>query len=151
MKKKNIDTYYYDKIELKKTSNKNTNIVGNTIYQTENIVGNIYYANTINKAGLISFINNITLIKNEDTIIPEISFNTSIGTIITDNGKLVFNLAYGINQSASSEITSSPNENKLLITKPTFAGGIYSNYENITISIYVVNPEETRLLTIEYY
>ena len=147
---KKIETYYYSKVELKKTSNRTINNVNNVTYVTENIVGNIYEPNSTNKAGYISYINNITIVNDGINILPEISFNTSTGTIITQNGKLVYNLTYTINQKPSVEITSSPNENKVISTTPTYVSGAYANYNNVIITIYIVEPENIRLLTIEY-
>ena len=147
---KKIETYYYSKVELKKTSNRTINNVNNVTYVTENIVGNIYEPNSTNKAGYISYINNITIVNDGINILPEISFNTSTGTIITQNGKLVYNLTYTINEKPSVEITSSPNENKVISTTPTYVSGAYANYNNVIITIYIVEPENIRLLTIEY-
>lgn len=148
---KKMETYYYSKIELKKTSNKTVNRVNNVIYETENIVGNIYEPNSSNKTGYISYINNITIVNDGINILPEISFNTSIGTIITQHGKLVYNLTYTITENPSLEITTSPNENQVIRTTPTYVSGVYANYNNVVITIYVVEPENIRLLTIEYY
>ena len=147
---KKIETYYYSKVELKKTSNRTINNVNNVTYITEKIVGNIYEPNSTNKAGYISYINNITIVNDGINILPEISFNTSTGTIITQNGKLVYNLTYNINEKPSVEITSSPNENKVISTTPTYVSGAYANYNNVIITIYIVEPENIRLLTIEY-
>ena len=80
-------------------------------YIKENSIGNLYLANTTNKIGTISYINNIV---NK----PDVIFNSSIGTIITPNGNLIYNFNYVIKDTLLS--SSAPEENELLVTKPTF-------------------------------
>ena len=99
-----IEVYTYDKADLEKSKFVTVNSKDDIKYITENTIGNLYLANTTNKVGFISFVNNITTK-------PDISFTTSIGTIITPVGKLVFNFNY-ILRPESDLIISAPFDNE---------------------------------------
>jgi hypothetical protein len=107
-------------------------------YKTENSVCNVYLPNSLIKAGEISFINNLVF-KNVG------SLNTAIITLITQNGSITFNLNYVLKYKDSK-----PEVNKVFVTKPTFVSGDYLNYDNIKVSIFIVDLLGDRIITIEY-
>jgi len=110
----------------------------NVTYITENSLANLYLPNTSIVAGTISYINNLF-------ISPIESFNSSIGTIITKDGSLVFNFNYVL-----KFIDSKPDENLILTAKPTFTSGKYLNYKEIKITVQILKLTGDRILSIEY-
>jgi len=139
---KTLEIYTFDKKELDDSEFNTTNIKNNIFYITKNNIANLYLANSKQIIGYISFINNI--VKS-----PNITFNTSIGTIITPNGKLVFNLSYIIGQDGTV-IPSAPNDNSLLITDPTYKSDMYTGFNNLKISIQIIGNTGNRILSLEY-
>jgi hypothetical protein len=137
-----LEVYTYNKEELEKSKFATVNSKDDIKYITENTIGNLYLANTTNNVGFISYVNNITAK-------PEIIFNTSIGTVITPNGKLVFNFNYVL-KAESDLIISAPNDNELLIADPTYKGGKYAGFNNLKISVQVIKRLGNRVVTIEY-
>ena len=139
---KNLEIYTYNKKELDDSKLITIDIVNDIKYIKENTIANLYLANTQQKVGHISYINNI-ISK------PDITFNTSIGSIITPNGKLVFNFSYIIS-SEQTIINSAPDENKLLIADPTFKSDSYLGFNNLKISVQIIKKFGERILSIEY-
>lgn len=137
MKKNEI--YTYNKKELFDNSvvtiqeNKN-----NIKYITEKTSGNIYLPNSIIETGIISYVNNLTIRDKK-------SFNTSIGTIITNNGSLVFNFNYILKFEDSR-----PVNNSVLTARPTFIGGKYTEFDNLTITVQILENSGDRIIAIEY-
>lgn len=136
---KKTEIYTYNKNELFDnavfTTQENEN---NIKYITEKTVGNIYLPNSTIEAGVISYVNNLT-ISNKN------SFNTSIGTIITNNGSLVFNFNYILKFEDSR-----PVENLVLTAEPTFIGGKYTEFNNLTITVQILENSGDRIIAIEY-
>lgn len=139
----NIEIYTYTRDELVngiqtiKYPNGNTN----KVCFISNVESYLYNTcdNKNNKVGVISFTNNVT--ENED-----ISFTTSIGTIITPFGSLVVNFSYN-NRNGSQFLPIG----KTVKAKPTFTSGLYENYDNITVTVFSVeDSKSTRILTISY-
>jgi hypothetical protein len=143
MQYNNIETYTYTVTELIKNSqimdfkprleNKKSFI------QNTNAT---LYENINNIAGKIIYINNFTQIDGSN-------FNTSIGTIITDSGKLVFNLSYEIFTDSFPFLDTG----KILETKATYKSGKYDNKlgNDVLITIQSLNDlYQTRILTIQY-
>lgn len=133
------EVYLYSRSELEE--NKvivSENKINDTIYITEKAICNIYLANDNKPIGIINYENNVVLSKIT-------AFNTSVGTIITDKGSLVFNLNYTIRYNDSK-----PDENLLLVTSPTFTSGDYLLYKNIKISIQILKLTGERIVSIEY-
>ena len=135
----NHDTYIYYVAELLKsrqlvtltpTNTEDTNIV---IYgsEEENL-----YTNGI-KNGLIKFNGFSRFILN-----PNITITTTIGTIITNDGILMFNYATERN---SSGLTSTGIQIKTLAT---YKSGKYANFLNVEIQI--VFEDTYRIVTISY-
>ena len=112
--------------------------VGSIIYLTENVIGNIYLPNSSIIVGSLSYINNLVLSKDN-------SFNTSIGTIITNDGSLVYNLNYVIKFGDSK-----PDIDSVFVTRPTFTSGKYLTYKNLTITIQILQLTGERIIAIEY-
>lgn len=136
---KKTEIYIYNKVELFDNAVITTQTNNSGIkYITEKTLGNIYLPNTNIEVGIISYINNLTISDKN-------SFNTSIGTIITDNGSLVFNFNYTIKYEDSR-----PVDNKVLIASPTFADGKYSEFSNITITVQILENSGDRIIAIEY-
>lgn len=136
---KNTEIYTYTRAELEKNlAIMDEKTVDEITYKTENVLGNIYLPNSTVNVGKINYINNL-VINNE------ISFNTSIGTIITKNGSIVFNFNYVINF-----FNSRPNPKSVLSAKPTYTSGLYSNYNNLTINIQILELTGERIIAIEY-
>ena len=139
---KSIEIYIYDKKELEDSKFTTIDVKNDIKYITEHTIANLYFANTDTKAGYISYINNIVSK-------PDITFNTSIGTIITASGKIVFNFNYIVIPDQSL-ILSAPNENNLLIAVPTFKSDLYLGFNNLQILVQIVEKQGLRILTIEY-
>jgi hypothetical protein len=139
MKKTELYTYTRTEIEenLVISSKKEKNDI---IYITENSIGNVYLPNSKIKFGKINFINNLVIQKNN-----ELSLNTVIGTFVTKDGTLVFNLNYIINFNDSR-----PNTDVSLITRPTYTSGKYLNFNNIKITIDILALNGDRIIIIEY-
>ena len=138
-----LEIYTYSRADLEKSKFVTVNTKDDIKYITENVIGDLYFANTTNKVGFISFINNVTTK-------PDISFTTSIGTIITPIGKLVFNFNY-ILRPESDLIVSAPFDNELLIAEPTYKGVGYSGFNNdLKISVQVIDKLGNRVVIIEY-
>ena len=135
-----IEIYIYNRGELNDnrvivSENKKNDI----IYITEKTIGNLYLPNTSNTIdGIISFINELVISDKN-------SFNTSIGTIITSKGSIVFNFNYVLKFEDSR-----PEDNLLLQTIPTFVSGEYLNYSNIKLSVQIIKSNGDRILSIEY-
>lgn len=138
MKKTEIYTYnkkeLFDNAVITTQENKN-----NIKYITENTIGNVYLPNSTIDAGIISYINNLTISKKN-------SFNTSIGTIITNNGSLVFNFNYILKFEDSR-----PDDNSVFTAKPTFINGNYSKFNNLTITVQILENSGDRIIAIEYF
>ena len=133
------EIYTYNKQELNEnrvmvSKNENNNI----IYITEKTIGSIYNPNSDLSVGQISFINELVVNSKN-------SFNTSIGTILTNKGSLVFNFNY-----ISKFNDSTPSDNLLLTTKPTFVSGEYLMYTNVKITVQILQSRGERILSIEY-
>ena len=136
---KNTEIYTYTRAELEENlAIMNEKTVNEITYKTENVLANIYLPNSTVNVGKINYINNL-VVNNE------ISFNTSIGTIITKNGSIVFNFNYVINF-----LNSRPNPKSVFSAKPTYASGLYSNYNNLTISVQILESTGERIIAIEY-
>ncbi len=137
VKKTEIYTYNRKELDANRvlvSKNENNNI----IYLTEKTLGKLYNPNSDIFVGQISYINELFFS-------PENSFNTSIGTIITNNGSLVFNFNYKLKFGDSK-----PSDNLLLTAKPTFISGKYLSYSNIKINVQILQSNEERILSIEY-
>jgi len=134
------EIYTYNRDELDESRFITIDTKDDIKYIKENSIGNLYLANTTNKIGTISYINNIV---NK----PDVIFNSSIGTIITPNGNLIYNFNYVIKDTLLS--SSAPEENELLVTKPTFKGGKYADFD-VKISVQIIKRLGLRILTIEY-
>lgn len=137
---KKTEIYTYSRIELNQNHvivNEKTN--NDIKYITENTIGNIYLPNSKIKVGKISYINNLV----RDN---EVSFNTSLGTIITQEGSLVFNFNYILKFKDSR-----PEQDKVLITKPNFISGKYLNYKDLTITVQILENSGDRIIAIEYF
>lgn len=136
---KKTEIYTYNKKELFDnaviTTQENEN---NIKYITEKTLGNIYLPNSTIDVGIISYINNLTISKKN-------SFNTSIGTIITNNGSLVFNFNYVLKFEDSR-----PADNSVFTSKPTFIDGKYSEFNNLTITVQILENSGDRIIAIEY-
>jgi hypothetical protein len=133
------EIYTYNRGEL----NENRVIVSDNekndiIYKTEKTLGNLYFANSNNSAGIISYINEL-VITNKN------SFNTSIGTIVNNKGSIVFNFNYVLKFEDSR-----PFDNLLLTAKPTFVSGEYLLYKNIELTVQIIKSNGDRILAIEY-
>ena len=137
-----LEVYTYDKAELEKSKFATVNSKNDIKYITENTIGTLYLANTTNNVGFISYINNITAK-------PGIVFTTNIGTIITPIGKLVFNFNYVL-KAESDLIISAPFDNELLIAEPTYKGDGYAGFNNLKISVQIINRLGNRVVSIEY-
>lgn len=136
---KKTEIYTYNKKELFDNSVITTQENKNNIkYITEKTTGNIFLPNSTIEEGIISYVNNL-IISNKN------SFNTSIGTIITSNGSLVFNFNYILKFEDSR-----PVENTILTAKPTFIGGKYSEFNNITVTVQILETSGDRIIAIEY-
>lgn len=136
---KNTEIYIYTRKELEENSAiMNEKIVNKITYKTENVIGNIYLPNSNVKVGKINYINNLVI--SDDT-----SFNTSIGTIVTKNGSIVFNFNYILNFS-----NSRPNVKNVFSAKPTYTSGVYDNYNNLTITVQILELTGERIIAIEY-
>jgi hypothetical protein len=135
----NTEIYFWTRKEFEQNKaimvEKNINSI---TYVTENVYGNLYLPNSFVIIGSISFINNL-FFTNLD------SYNTSIGTIVTKDGSIVFNLNYVI-----KFMDSKPDENLILTSKPTFVSGKYLTYKNIEITIQILKLTGERILAIEY-
>jgi hypothetical protein len=136
---KNTEIYTYSRIDL------NNNLVilaeetkNNIKYKQENSIAPIYLPNSNVKAGVINFINNL-VISDED------SFNTSIGTIVSKNGSIVFNFNY-----IAKFFDTRPDIGEVLTAKPTYVSGNYSNYKDLTISVQILKLNGERIIAIEY-
>ena len=134
-----IEIYTYDRQELNNnrvivSENENNNIK----YITEKSLGSLYYPNSDISVGIISYINELFQS-------PRNSFNTSIGTIITNKGSMVFNFNYVLKFNDSRPI-----DNLLLTAKPTFLSGEYLSYSNVKINVQILKSSGDRILSIEY-
>lgn len=137
MKKSEIYTYNRQELnENRVTISENEK--NNIKYITEKTLASLYLPNSNISVGLISYINEFILSDKN-------SFNTSIGTIITDKGSLVFNFNYTIKFNDSR-----PPDNFLLTAKPTFMSGEYSSYSNVKINVQILQSDGERILSIEY-
>lgn len=135
----NQEIFTYTRKELEENKAVMKEIKVNSITnKTENVIANLYLHNSNMIMGSISFINNLVIKK-------ENSFNTSIGTIITEDGSLIFNINYII-----KFMDSKPDINSEFVTKPTFISGKYSTYDNLTIRIIIVELTGERIIIIEY-
>ena len=137
-----LEIYTYDKEQLEKSKFATVNSKDDIKYITENTIANLFLANTTNNVGFVSFINNIT-------VKSDIAFTTSIGTIITPIGKLVFNFNYII-KADSEFIISAPFDNDLLIAEPTFKSDGYLGFNNLKISVQILSRLGNRVVAIEY-
>jgi len=138
---KKTEIYIYSREEIRENLVISSKIEKNDItYITENSLANIYLPNSEIKYGKISYINNLIIEKNN-----QFSSNTSLGTFVTKEGSLVFNLSYLVDYGDSR-----PNVNLSLITKPTFSSGKYSNAKDIKITIDVLSLNGDRVFIIEY-
>jgi hypothetical protein len=142
MQYNNIETYTYTRSELVK----NAQIIQfepqleNKKSFIQNVSANLY-ENINNIAGKIIFVNNFTQIDDD-------KINTSLGTIITNNGKLVFNLSYEI----STNIIPHLDAGLIVKTKATYKSGLYDNHFNeVLITIQSLNDlDQSRVITIQY-
>ena len=112
--------------------------INNITYITENTIGNLYLPNSQIIAGSISYINNLVF---SDTN----SFNTSLGTIVTGAGSLVYNFNYIL-----KFMDVKPEEKTVLTARPTFVSGKYLTYKNIKITVQILELTGERILVIEY-
>jgi hypothetical protein len=143
MQYNHIETYTYTRSELIQ----NAQIITfepqkeNKKSFIQNVNANLY-ENINNYAGNIIYINNYTELNNN-------KFNTSTGTINTNNGKLVFNLSYEI----LSDSTPFLDSGRILETKATYKSGIYDTKlgNDVLITIQSLSDfNQTRILTIQY-
>lgn len=138
---KKTEIYTYTREEIDKNLVISSKIEKNEItYITESSIANVYLPNSKIEFGNISFINNLIIQKNN-----ELSINTAIGTIVTIDGSLVFNLNYEVNLQDSR-----PDTDIFLITQPTFKSGKYLNLKNVKITIDILALNGDRILIIEY-
>ena len=136
---KKTDIYIYNRTELETNRVEvSENEKNNIKYKTEKTIGSLYNPNSNISVGQISYINELV-------ISPINSLNTSIGTIITNNGSLVFNFNYVLKFNDSR-----PSDNLLLTAKPTFMSGDYLSYTNIKINVQILQTNGERILSIEY-
>ena len=139
MNMRKTEIYIYNRQELNDNSvivSKNEN--NNIKYISEKTLGTLYYPNSDKSTGIISYLNELVQS-------PKNSFNTSIGTIITDKGSIVFNLNYILKFDDSK-----PSDNLLLTAKPTFMSGEYLLYTGIKINVQILQSGGERILSIEY-
>lgn len=135
----NNEIYTYTRKELEENLViMNEKSINQIKYITENTLGNLYLPNTKEKIGTISYINNIF-------ISPVDTFNTSIETILTKDGSIVFNFNYTVRF-----FDSRPNENEVFIAKPTFTSGKYSEFKNLTVSVQILSFSGDRIVSILY-
>jgi hypothetical protein len=133
------EIYTYNKQELNENRvNVSKNEINNIIYITEKTLGSIYNPNSDLAVGTISYLNELVLN-------PKNSFTTSIGTILTNKGSLVFNFNY-----ISKFNDTTPSDNLLLTAKPTFVSGEYLMYTNVKITVQILQARGERILSIEY-
>lgn len=135
------EIYTYSRFELEQNKaimNEKKNNNNDILYITENNLSNLYLPNSSIVVGIISYVNNLVFTSVS-------SFNSSIGTIITKDGSLVFNFNYIL-----KFMDSKPDENLILSAKPTFISGKYSNYKNIKITVQILKLTGDRILSIEY-
>ena len=99
------------------------------------------YENINNVAGKLIYTNNFTQIDGNN-------YNTAIGTIITDNGKLVFNFSYEIIADSVPQLDAG----KTLETIATYKSGKYSNiFSDVLVTVTSFNDlDQTRVVTIQY-
>ena len=136
---KKTEIYTYNKKELFDNAVITTQTNENNIkYINEKTLGNIYLPNSTIEAGIISYINNLTITNKN-------SFNTSIGTIITNNGSMVFNFNYILKFEDSR-----PDDNSVFAAKPTFIDGKYSEFNDISITVQILENSGDRIIAIEY-
>jgi hypothetical protein len=142
MQYNNIETYTYTRTELIKNSQimefKPQRENKKSFIQNTNAT---LYENINNNVGKIIYVNNFTVIDGNN-------YNTSIGTIITDSGKLVFNLSYEIITDSVPQLDAG----KTLETIATYKSGKYSNiFSDVLITITSFNDlDQNRVLTIQY-
>lgn len=133
-----VETYTYTRNDLVNSIQTIKYPEGNTDKKCaiSNVAAPLYACSDV-QIGVISFTNNFSEFG-------KFSFTTSIGTIITPLGSLVVNFNFEtLNQFL-------PN-NKTVTAKPTFTSGIYSNYKDITVTIFSLDDiKSTRILTINY-
>ena len=143
MQYNNIETYSYTITELIK----NSQIIEfkPRIENKKSLIQNTnatLYENIDSNAGKIIYVNNFTQIDGDN-------YNTSIGTIITDSGKLVFNLSYEIFTDSIPQLDAG----KILKTIATYKSGKYDNIfgSDVLITIQSFNDiDQTRVVTIQY-
>lgn len=135
----NVETYIYTKNDLVNSEQSIIFPQGNTdkISQISNVAAPLFTCNDI-QVGLISFINNSTKYN-------KLSFNTSLGTIITPHGSLVVNFNY---ETINNQFLPL---NKTVKANPTFKSGLYENYKDIVVTVLPLDDaKSTRILTITY-
>lgn len=142
MELKNIEIYTYTKTDL--IENQQSILLlpelDNKKSLIQNVVADLFENN--NKVGNIIYINNYIQYN-------DLKINTSIGTITTKNGKIVFNLSYDILTSNEPQLDA----NRVLQTRATHKSGIYNiGFQNdVLITIQSIGDQnETRILTIQY-
>jgi hypothetical protein len=134
------EIYHYNRVDLvENTVITSETTKNNIVYKTERNLANIFQNDTV--VGQISYINHMML--NRDT--PKYSFNTSIGTVITDKGTFVFKLNYKIPSDSSAPAT-----NVIFDTVPTFVSGDYLQYKNMHININIKDMNNERIIKITY-
>lgn len=138
MKKTEIYTYSREELNKNKVIISENEING-IKYITEKNLGPIHLPNTSTQIGVIKYTNDFVLNK-------DLSFNTSIGTILTTKGTIVFNLNYVL-----KFLDSRPLENSVLITKPTFVSGEYLSFKDLEITVQILQESGERVLILEYY
>lgn len=135
-----IEKYIYTKKELLESDQK---LVFPPLENKEAEIHNVFslLTNKNNEiSGFVNFTNNTTKIKTQNT---DYLFNTSIGTIQTQNGSLVINYSYK-NENMDGIMA----KNKIVSAKPTYKDGKYSKYDDINITV-VSFENGNRELTIE--
>ena len=142
MQYNNIETYTYTRTELIK----NSQIIKfePRLENKKSFIQNTHatlYENINNVAGKLIYTNNFTQIDGNN-------YNTAIGTIITDNGKLVFNFSYEIIADSVPQLDAG----KTLETIATYKSGKYSNiFSDVLITITSFNDlDQSRVVTIQY-
>lgn len=136
----NLEIYTYTKDDLLESAQTIEYPKGNTDKQCAiaNVAAPLYICNN-KPAGLITYTNNITKIK-------DFKFTTSIGTIITPIGSLIVNFNYNL----TDDLQFLPVNNSVK-AKPTFTSGFYEKFNDIIVTVTALDDDKsTRILSITY-
>jgi hypothetical protein len=114
----------------------------------QNVIGKLYDPLYEDTKGFIAFTNNTTVVftdapDNKPMIERDkMEFTTSIGTIQTQNGKLVINYSYNL-KNKEPYLPSDQG----VSTQPTYKDGKYAKFKNVKVSVQSF-PDGKRILKI---